>query len=85
MSALGKSKQWPFAALDPSKEAAAGTKQLHGIVFDVDGTLCKPNNSYSLPILCQLQEDEYLHTGCLGHSRRDLYQHVLDRARTLEL
>jgi len=41
MSALSKSKQWPFAALDPGKEAAAGTKQLRGIVFDVDGTLCK--------------------------------------------
>ena len=41
MSALSKSKQWPFAALDPSTEAAAGSKQLQGIVFDVDGTLCK--------------------------------------------
>lgn len=42
MSVLSQSKPWPFAALDPSKEAAKGTKPLLGLVFDVDGTLCEP-------------------------------------------
>jgi len=59
MSALSKSKQWPFAALDPGKEAAAGTKQLQGIIFDVDGTLCKRTRT---TLLCHTRVAVYHET-----------------------
>ena len=43
MSTLTKSnlKQWRFAPLDPSKSASEDQVKLLGVVFDVDGTLCK--------------------------------------------
>ena len=35
---------WRFAPLDPSKPNPHNKPKLAGIVFDVDGTLCEPQN-----------------------------------------
>lgn len=39
--APGPVKNWRFAPLDPKRSNPANKPKLEGIVFDVDGTLCK--------------------------------------------
>lgn len=39
-------KQWRFKPLDTSKPATENQVKLLGVVFDVDGTLCKLKVAY---------------------------------------